>query len=240
MLQTERIQAMKAEVFKGNLDLPQAGLVKLTWGNVSLIDRELGMVVIKPSGVPYKAMKSEQMVVTDLAGNLLEENSLNPSSDLPTHLVLYRAFPEIQAIVHTHSTAAVKWAQAGRSIPAYGTTHADHFYGSVPCTRNLTASEIGNDYEIATGEVIIETFQEQVLDPLAVPGVIVNGHGPFTWGASVGKAVENSIVLEEISDMALATELLSPNVVPIADYLLDKHYFRKHGAKAYYGQKAIH
>lgn len=236
----QKINEMKQAVYEANLTLPQAGLVKLTWGNVSQIDRELGLIVIKPSGVPYSEMKVEDMVVTDLAGNILE-GELNPSSDLPTHVILYRAFSEIGAVVHTHSKWAVAWAQAGRDIPAYGTTHADTFYGPVPCTRDLTASEVAEDYEVETGQVIVATFEERNLDPLAVPGVIVTGHGPFTWGDTPAKAVENSLILDEVCNMAFMTEQLKnkadQKIVEIPGYLLDKHYFRKHGEDAYYGQK---
>lgn len=237
MTKEQVIQEMKERVFKANLDLPNQGLIKLTWGNVSEINRDLGVIVIKPSGVSYDTMRVEEMVVTDLDGNLLDKMSLNPSSDLPTHVVLYKEFSKVGAIVHTHSTSAVKWAQARRDIPAYGTTHADTFYGPVPCTRQLTQAEIEAQYEIETGNVIVETFKERVIDPLACPAVIVYGHGPFTWGESIDKAVQNSIVLEEVADMALGTELLNPNIDPIDTYLLDKHYYRKHGEHAYYGQK---
>ncbi|MHC5250393.1 L-ribulose-5-phosphate 4-epimerase [Enterococcus sp. LJL90] len=226
---------MKEQVFEANLGLPQAGLIKLTWGNVSEIDRDLGIIVIKPSGVNYDTMTVEDMVVTDLKGNPLEYG-LKPSSDMATHAVLYQNFEQLGAIVHTHSTQAVKWAQARRDIPAYGTTHADTFYGAVPCTRQLTQTEIETAYEAETGTVIVETFRERGLDPEACPGVLVYGHGPFTWGRTPQKAVENSIALEEIADMALGTEQLHPEITPIDSYLLDKHYFRKHGATAYYGQ----
>lgn len=229
------INEMKKRVFDANLALPKAGLVKLTWGNVSEINRELGVIVIKPSGVPYHSMKVEDMVVTDLKGNLLE-SEMKPSSDLPTHIVLYRDFEGINAVVHTHSKNAVMWAQAGRSLPAYGTTHADTFFGQVPCTRQLTPEEVATVYEVETGEVIVETFKENNLDPLAIPGVLVYGHGPFTWGQNPQKAVENSIILDEIADMASVTELVNHKVQPIPQYLLNKHYFRKHGENAYYGQ----
>ena len=230
------IQQMKERVFKANLQLPKAGLIKLTWGNVSEINRQLGVIVIKPSGVDYDKMQAKDMVVTDLKGNVLQANSLKPSSDLPTHVVLYREFATIGAIVHTHSVHAVQWAQAKRAIPAYGTTHADTFYGNVPCTRDLTEEEIKQRYEEATGEVIVETFNTKQLDPLACPAVLVSGHGPFTWGENVTKAVQNSIVLDEVAKMATVTEQLSPKITSIDQFLLDKHYFRKHGAHAYYGQ----
>lgn len=230
------IREMKKRVFYANEQLPKEGLIKLTWGNVSEINRELGVIVIKPSGVDYAKMKIDDMVVTDLQGNLLEEDSLRPSSDLPTHVVLYREFPTVGAIVHTHSVHSVQWAQAKRDIPAYGTTHADTFYGNVPCTRDLTEEEINQRYEEATGDVIVETFKERQLDPLACPAVLVSGHGPFTWGENVTKAVQNSIVLDEVAKMATVTEQLSPKIARIDQYLLDKHYYRKHGANAYYGQ----
>lgn len=226
---------MKERVFQANLQLPAWGLVKLTWGNVSEINRELGVIVIKPSGVAYQNMQVEDMVVTDLAGNVLVGN-LRPSSDLATHVVLYQEMPSISAIVHTHSTNAVIWAQAGRDLPAYGTTHADTFYGQVPCTRPLSVTEVHQAYETHTGQVIVETFQERELNPDEVPGVLVYGHGPFTWGNTPEKAVENSLILDEVAQMARETEAINPAVTSIPQYLLDKHYLRKHGAKAYYGQ----
>lgn len=235
IVESEYVQQMKERVFRANLALPESGLVKLTWGNVSEINRELEVIVIKPSGVVYDQMKAEDMVVVDLTGKKLEDG-LNPSSDLPTHLELYSAFETIGSVVHTHSKNAVIWAQAGKALPAYGTTHADTFYGKVPCTRQLTKEEVENDYEINTGKVIVETFKKQKLDPIAVPGVLVYGHGPFTWGESTKKAVENSIVLDEIAEMALNMPQVSTEVMPIPQYLLDKHYFRKHGSHAYYGQ----
>lgn len=234
-MNNEILQEMKQRVFDANLALPKAGLVKLTWGNVSEINRDLGIIVIKPSGVDYQTMKPEDMVVTDLDGNLIEAG-LKPSSDLATHVELYKQFPKINSVVHTHSKNAVMWAQAGREIPSYGTTHADTFYGPVPCTRQLTDEEIQRAYELETGKVIVETFMEQAIDPLAVPGVLVYGHGPFTWGETPKKAVENSIVLDEIAEMAFITENINQTIQPIPQYLLDKHYFRKHGANAYYGQ----
>lgn len=229
------IKEMKERVFAANLALPEAGLVKLTWGNVSEINREAGIIVIKPSGIPYSTMKACDMVVTDLKGELLEEG-LKPSSDLATHVELYKTFKKINSVVHTHSKNAVMWAQAGREIPAYGTTHADTFYGMVPCTRQLTSEEVAAAYERETGKVIIETFAEKNIDPLAVPGVLVYGHGPFTWGQTPQKAVENSVVLDEIAEMASVTEIVNEAVLSIPQYLLDKHYFRKHGENAYYGQ----
>lgn len=236
MSREEIIQAMKQRVFEANLELPQYGLVKLTWGNVSEINRELGVIVIKPSGVKYEKMQADQMVVTDLNGNSLEPGSMNPSSDLPTHVVLYQAFEEVNAIVHTHSTNSVMWAQAGRDLPAYGTTHADAFYGTIPCTRQLTEKEVQEAYEINTGHVIVETFKERSLKAKEVPGVLVYGHGPFTWGDTPMKAVENSLILDEICLMAKENEQINPKIQAIPQYLLDKHYFRKHGDQAYYGQ----
>lgn len=230
------IQAMKERVYQGNLILPKLGLVVLTWGNVSEVNRDLGVIVIKPSGVSYETMTADQMVVTDLEGKVLEVDSLKPSSDLRTHVELYRAFPQIKAVVHTHSRNAVIWAQSGRSLPVYGTTHADTFYGPVPNSRQLTAQEVETDYERATGQVIVETFREGGLDPEAIPGILVNGHGPFTWGPSVQKAVENSLVLDETCAMALFTEQVMDHDNRLPQYVLDKHYYRKHGAKAYYGQ----
>ncbi|OJG71993.1 L-ribulose-5-phosphate 4-epimerase [Enterococcus quebecensis] len=229
------IEEMKQRVFVANLALPESGLVKLTWGNVSEINRGAGVIVIKPSGVPYSKMKVSDMVVTDLNGELLEEG-MKPSSDLATHVELYKAFEEINAVVHTHSKNAVMWAQAGREIPAYGTTHADTFYGEIPCTRQLTLEEVSSAYEYETGKVIVETFKEKKIDPLAVPGVLVYGHGPFTWGETPQKAVENSVVLDEVAEMACVTEVVNDAVGSIPQYLLDKHFFRKHGKNAYYGQ----
>lgn len=231
------IQEMKQRVYEGNLQLPRWGLVKLTWGNVSEINRELGVIVIKPSGVDYEVMTAEDMVVVDLNGVPLAEDSLNPSSDLPTHVVLYQAFENVNAVVHTHSFNAVARAQAGRSVPAYGTTHADGFYGEIPVTRIMAQEEVETAYEINTGKVIVETFMTKGLDPLSMPGVLVNGHGPFTWGSSTKKAVENSLVLDEVCAMATTTELISTTSNYLPQYILDKHYFRKHGENAYYGQK---
>lgn len=237
MNQEKIIRDMKERVFKGNLQLPKWGLVKLTWGNVSEINRDLGIIVIKPSGVDYETMTADQMVVTDLEGNLLSEDSLNPSSDLPTHVVLYKAFEEVNSVVHTHSKHAVNWAQSGRDLPVYGTTHADTFYGSVPNTRNLTQQEVEEAYEVNTGKVIVETFTERNIDPLAVPGILVNGHGPFTWGGNTLEAIKNSLILDEVCSMAESTELIMNEDNQLPQYVLDKHYFRKHGENAYYGQK---
>ena len=228
------LTALKNDVFRRNLELVEHGLVVLTWGNVSGIDREAGLVAIKPSGVPYAGMTAEDIVVVDLEGHAVE-GRLRPSSDLPTHLALYRAFPSVGGIVHTHSPKAVAWAQARRGIPAFGTTHADHFHGAVPCTRELTPAEVADDYELNTGRVIEERFHD--LDAEAFPGVLVAGHGPFTWGATPRKAVENAVALEQIAAMALDTLLLDPEAEPAPSYVLDKHYFRKHGPGAYYGQK---
>ncbi|MDU5510717.1 L-ribulose-5-phosphate 4-epimerase AraD [Enterococcus gilvus] len=236
MSREEIINAMKQRVFEANVELPQYGLVKLTWGNVSEINRELGVIVIKPSGVKYENMQADQMIVTDLTGKVLDAQSLKPSSDLPTHVVLYQAFEEVKAIVHTHSIHSVMWAQAGRDLPAYGTTHADAFYGTIPCTRQLTEAEVKEAYEINTGHVIVETFNERKLKASEVPGVLVYGHGPFTWGDSPMKAVENSLILDEICLMAKENEQINPDICEIPQYLLDKHYYRKHGAHAYYGQ----
>ncbi|GIN69527.1 L-ribulose-5-phosphate 4-epimerase [Bacillus sp. J14TS2] len=232
----ERIKEMQQNVCKANLRLPDEGLIKLTWGNVSEVDYDYNIIVIKPSGVSYSLMKSEHMVVTDLDGNILQ-GTYKASSDLATHVTLYKNFKDIRSVVHTHSKYAVMWAQANRDIPVYGTTHADAFYGPIPCTRDLTAEEIKKAYEAETGNVIVETFKQRFIDPNAVPGVIVHSHGPFTWGKSVNAAVENSIILEEVAEMALHTESLSSSRPPISNHLLDKHYYRKHGSDAYYGQK---
>ena len=228
------LEQLKEKVLKANLQLPKHGLVTFTWGNVSEIDRESGLIVIKPSGVEYDEMKAEHMVVVDLDGNVVEGN-LRPSSDTPTHIELYKAFPEIGGVIHTHSTWATSWAQAGRSIPAYGTTHADYFYGPIPTTRQLTKEEVEEAYEKNTGTVIIEAFEGK--DPKAVPGVVVRCHGPFAWGKDANEAVHNAVVMERAAEMALKTEMLNPEAKPIEQYLLDKHYMRKHGPNAYYGQK---
>ena len=229
------LEQLKQQVWEENQKLCTYGLITLTWGNVSGIDRESGLVVIKPSGIPYAAMKPEDMVVVDLQGNRVE-GKWNPSSDLATHLVLYRTYPEIGGVVHTHSRWATIFSQMGRDIPALGTTHADAFYGSVPCTRKLTPKEISGDYEEETGNVIVETFRDRnVMD---VPAVLVQSHGPFTWGKNPVKAVENAVVLEEVAMMAWHTLTMNPNV-DFQQELLDKHYFRKHGAGAYYGQEGI-
>ncbi len=227
------LEELKKEVWAANLDLPKYGLVTFTWGNVSGIDREKGLFVIKPSGVEYDKLKPEDMVVMDLDGNKVE-GDLNPSSDTPTHLELYKAFPECGGIVHTHSEWATSFAQAGKPIPAFGTTHADYFYGEIPVTRLMTKEEIEGEYEKNTGTVIIETFKD--LDPVAVPGVLVNNHGPFAWGTDAHNAVHNAVVMDEVAKMALRSMQLTPGLPQISQYILDKHYLRKHGANAYYGQ----
>lgn len=228
------LEELKQRVYEQNIALVKHGLVILTWGNVSGIDREKGLVVIKPSGVNYDTMSAEDMVVVDLNGKVVE-GKLNPSSDTPTHLYLYKSFPEIGGVVHTHSTNATAFAQAGRSVTPYGTTHADTFYGKVPCARALTKEEIQTDYELNTGKVIVETFKH--LDYNALPAVLVKSHGPFTWGATPEKAVENAVVLEAVCELALKTRQLNPNAEHVPMYLLNKHYNRKHGKHAYYGQK---
>jgi len=227
------LKDLKEQVWKANMDLPKYGLVTFTWGNVSGIDRDRGLVVIKPSGVPYPELKPEHMVVLDLEGNKVE-GDLKPSSDTPTHLVLYNNFKEIGGVVHTHSSWATSFAQAGRGIPALGTTHGDYFYGEIPCTRKMTKEEIEGDYEKETGNVIVETFAN--LNPIEIPGVLVNMHGPFSWGKDAADAVHNAVVLEEVAKMALRTFVLNPNIGPMDQNLLDKHFLRKHGANAYYGQ----
>lgn len=229
------LEQLKEEVCQANLELPARGVVLYTWGNVSGIDRESGLVVIKPSGVPYEGMKPEDMVVVDLEGHVVEGH-LRPSSDTPTHLALYRRFPEIGGVVHTHSTHAVIFAQAGKSIPALGTTHADYFYGDIPISRSLTRDEVEEDYEGNTGKVIIETIEQERKESLAMPAVLVRNHGPFTWGKTPDEAVYHSVVLEKVAEMALHTLLLNP-MAHMDDFILDKHYQRKHGPKAYYGQK---
>lgn len=230
------LEQLKKEVFKANLELPKRGLVLFTWGNVSAIDRESNLVVIKPSGVSYDEMKESDMVVVDLNGNVVEGN-LNPSSDTPTHIELYKKYPDIGGIVHTHSTFATIWAQSGRDLPAYGTTHADYFYGTIPCTRKMTEEEIKGEYEKETGSVIIETFEKREIKTKNVPAVLVHSHGPFTWGKNASEAVHNTVVLEEVAKMALNTELLNNKISEMQQELLDKHFLRKHGKNAYYGQK---
>ncbi|UGA56972.1 L-ribulose-5-phosphate 4-epimerase [Vibrio sp. VB16] len=228
-------QALKQRVLDANLQLPKYGLVTFTWGNVSEIDRKLGVIAIKPSGVEYDDMGVDDIVVVNLEGQRIE-GTLNPSSDTDTHIELYKAFPNIGGVVHTHSRSATVWAQASLDVPALGTTHADYFYGDVPCTRNLTPAEIDVEYEKNTGHVIIEEFHNRNIDPQAVPSVLVAGHAPFSWGKDAKDAVHNAVVLEEVSAMALATRSLNSDI-KIQSELSDKHYNRKHGANAYYGQR---
>lgn len=230
------LEHLKEEVLQANLDLTKHGLVKYTWGNASAFDQESGLFVIKPSGVNYEEMTASDMVVVDLDGNVVE-GRLKPSSDTATHAVLYKHYPEIGGIVHTHSTWATIWAQAGLDVPAMGTTHADTFYGAVPCARFLTQDEIDRGYEAETGHVIIETFKERGLDVLAIPGVLLRGHAPFTWGKNVQDAVMHSVVLEEVSKMNLYTRQLNSFAADLPQSILDKHYLRKHGKDAYYGQE---
>ncbi len=227
------LEQLKEEVYKANMELVEKGLVIYTWGNVSGIDREKNLVVIKPSGVDYDAMKPEDMVVVDMEGNVVE-GKYKPSSDTPTHLVLYRTYPDMGGVVHTHSVWAVTFAQAGMDIPALGTTHADYFFGDIPCTRDLTAKEIEEAYEENTGNVIVETISDG--DPMAVPGILVKNHGPFAWGKNPAGSVYNAVVLDKVAEMAYKTMTLNPRVERVGQYLLDKHYYRKHGANAYYGQ----
>ncbi|AEN88519.1 L-ribulose-5-phosphate 4-epimerase [Priestia aryabhattai] len=229
------LDKLKEEVFQANLDLPKHGLVKYTWGNVSAVDRDSGLFVIKPSGVTYEKMTAKDMVVVDLDGRVVE-GELNPSSDTLTHAVLYKHYPEIGGIAHTHSTWATIWAQAGLDVQAMGTTHADTFYGSVPCARFLTEKEVNDGYEVETGKVIIETFEKRGLDVLAVPGILLQGHGPFTWGKDAKTAVMNSVVLDEVSKMNFFTQKLNGLAEELPQRILDKHYLRKHGQNAYYGQ----
>ncbi|ANG91260.1 L-ribulose-5-phosphate 4-epimerase [Lelliottia amnigena] len=228
------MQPLKKQVFEANMDLPRYGLVTFTWGNVSAIDRARGRVVIKPSGVAYDAMTVDDMVVVDLDGNVIE-GRWNPSSDTATHLALYRRFPSLGGIVHTHSTHATAWAQAGIAIPALGTTHADYFFGDIPCTRALADAEVSGEYERNTGKVIIETLGER--DPLHTPGIVVYQHGPFSWGKNAHDAVHNAVVMEEVAKMAWISRGINPQLKPIDSYLMNKHYLRKHGPDAYYGQK---
>lgn len=227
------LEQLKEQVFQANLDLVKYGLVVFTWGNVSAIDRGTGLVVIKPSGVSYEKMKAKDMVVVNLDGEIVE-GKLKPSSDTPTHLVLYRKFENIGGVVHTHSEWATSWAQAGLGIPAIGTTHADYFYGEIPCTRKMTKAEIEGEYELETGNVIVERFKG--LNPDQIPGVLVNNHGPFAWGKSAGDAVHNAVVMEEVAIMTFRSLTLNPKIT-MNQALLDKHFLRKHGKDAYYGQK---
>lgn len=229
------LEQLKNEVFKANMLLPEYKLITFTWGNVSAIDREKGLIVIKPSGVEYEHMTAADMVVVNLDGEVVE-GKLKPSSDTPTHLELYRKFPDIGGVVHTHSNWATIFAQAGRSIKAYGTTHGDYFYGDIPCTRYMTPAEIAGEYELETGRVIVETFAK--IDPNTMPAVLVQSHGPFTWGKDAHDAVHNAVVLETLAMMAFYTESLAGGITAprMQTELLDKHYLRKHGANAYYGQ----
>ena len=228
------LEQLKKEVCEANLQLDKRGLVTFTWGNVSGIDRERNLMVIKPSGVPYDSMTWEDMVVVDLISGEPVEGKWKPSSDTPTHLELYRAFHEIGGVSHTHSRWATTYAQMGRSIPALGTTHGDYFYGAIPCTRKMTEAEIKTQYEAQTGKVIVETFQGT--DPCAIPAVLVHSHGVFTWGTDANNAVHNAVVLEELAFMAWHDQVMQPDILPMQQELLDKHYLRKHGANAYYGQ----
>ena len=229
------LDKLRKEVYEANMELPRRNLVTFTWGNVSGIDRETGIVLIKPSGVEYDELTPDKLVALDLDGNIIE-GSLNPSSDTKTHIELYKKYPEIGGIVHTHSTNAVAWAQAQRDIPCYGTTHADYFYGPIPCARSLTKEEIEGAYEANTGKVIIETFTEGDINPMFTPGVLCCNHGVFTWGKNAAEAVHNAVVVEEVARMATLTEMINPKVQPAPDTIRDKHFYRKHGANAYYGQ----
>ncbi len=229
------LENLKEQVCKANLELPRYGLVTFTWGNVSAIDRESGLVVIKPSGVSYDGMTANDMVVLDLEGNIVE-GKYKPSSDTPTHIALYKAFPALGGVVHTHSRWATTFAQMGRGIPALGTTHADYFYGEIPCTRKMTPEEIGGEYELETGNVIIETFNSKGIEADQVPAVVVYSHGPFAWGKDAMDAVHNAVVLEELAFMAYHSLQMRPELESMQQELLDKHYLRKHGKNAYYGQ----
>ena len=227
------LEELKKKVYEANMELQRKGLVIYTWGNLSGIDREKGLVVIKPSGVDYDTMKAEDMVILDLEGNIIE-GKYKPSTDTPTHLVLYNTYPNIGGVVHTHSEWATTFAQAGISIPAFGTTHADYFYGDIPCTRDLTENEINGEYEKETGNVIVETIGEK--NPLEIPAIIVKNHGPFTWGKDPDNAVYNAVVLDKVAEMAYKTMTLNRSIESVNQILLDKHYLRKHGVNAYYGQ----
>ncbi|WP_437612780.1 L-ribulose-5-phosphate 4-epimerase [Erwinia sp. V71] len=231
------LEDLKQQVLEANLALPRYGLVTFTWGNVSAIDRASGLLVIKPSGVSYEQMQAEDMVVVDLASGEVVEGDKRPSSDTATHRALYLAWPEIGGIVHTHSRHATIWAQAGRDIPAWGTTHADDFYGDIPCTRLMRDDEILSDYEWNTGQVIIETLKDKNIEPLSIPAVLVNSHGPFAWGKNAQEAVYKAVVLEEVAYMGLYSQHLTPGLPQMQQALLDTHYLRKHGANAWYGQK---
>lgn len=227
------LEQLKKEVYKANMELQEKGMVIYTWGNVSGIDREKGLVVIKPSGVSYENMKESDMVVVDMEGNVVEGN-YKPSSDTATHLILYKKYKDIGGVVHSHSTWAVTFAQAGLDIPAFGTTHADYFFGDIPCTRDLTMGEIEEAYELNTGNVIVETIGDK--DPMEIPGIVVKNHGPFAWGKTPAGAVYNGVVLDKVAEMAYKTMTLNSSVKRVPQHLLDKHYYRKHGANAYYGQ----
>ncbi len=229
------LEQLKELVFQANMELPKKGLITYTWGNVSGIDRESGYLVIKPSGVEYEKMAASDMVIVDLEGNKIE-GKYKPSSDTATHIELYKKYPGIGGVVHTHSTWATSWAQAGRSIPLYGTTHADYFYGAIPCARSLTEEEIKGEYEKNTGLVIIETLTNEEKDPLSMPGILCCNHGPFTWGKDPFDAVHNAVVLEEVAKMAGYSEMINNQVKPAPQSIADKHYLRKHGSGAYYGQ----
>ena len=229
------LESLKKAVYEANMELPARKLVTFTWGNVSGIDREKGLFVIKPSGVDYDALKPDDMVVMDLKGNKVE-GDMNPSSDTLTHMVLYNAFSTIGGIVHTHSPHAVAWAQAGMDIPCYGTTHADYFYGPIPCARHLTQEELDAGYELNTGNTIVECFRDRGIDPVAVPAVICHSHGPFTWGKDAADAVYHAVVLEEVAKMAIYTRQVFAAAAPAPQRIQDKHYMRKHGPNAYYGQ----
>jgi L-ribulose-5-phosphate 4-epimerase len=231
-----KYESLRHEVYEANLKIVDAGLVTLTWGNASGADRDAGVFAIKPSGISYEKMQPSDMVVVSIETGEIVDGDLKPSSDTPTHLHLYREYSSIGGMVHTHSRSAVSWAQAAREIPCLGTTHADHFYGPVPVTRALRPEEVREEYERNTGRVIVERFSSQGLDPVTVPGVLVAGHGPFTWGTTASQATENAIALEAVADMALRTLLVNPDCTPIEQYLLDKHFLRKHGCGAYYGQ----
>lgn len=233
------LETLKKQVWKANLLLPKYGLVTFTWGNVSAVDRETGMMVIKPSGVEYDALQPEDMVVVELATGKKTEGKYNSSSDTPTHVKLYNAFSEVGGIVHTHSSQATSFAQAGMGISALGTTHGDYFYGEIPCTRAMTPEEIAGEYEKETGAVIIETFRERGIDPMQIPGVLVKSHGPFAWGKDAQEAVHNAVVMEEVAAMNFRTMMLNHGIGEMQKELLDKHYLRKHGANAYYGQKKL-
>ena len=228
------MQQLKQQVFEANMDLPRYGLVTFTWGNVSAIDRQRGLVVIKPSGIAYESMTVDDMSVVDLQGHVVE-GRWRPSSDTATHLALYRRYPDLGGVVHTHSTHATAWAHAGLAIPALGTTHADYFFGDIPCTRALSAQEVDEAYELNTGQVIIETLGEA--NPLHTPGIVVYQHGPFAWGKDAHEAVHNAVVMEEVARMAWIARGINPQLQPIDSWLMNKHFQRKHGPNAYYGQK---